>query len=52
MEKQYEVYCLKDRLFYDVLDGQESPAFTIVDDPLPEGWQRISAANGSSTFPR
>ncbi|MDN3356904.1 class III lanthionine synthetase LanKC [Actinomadura sp. DC4] len=35
------MYCLKDRLFYDVLDGQESPAFTIVDDLLPEGWQRI-----------
>ena len=41
MEKQYEVYCLKDRLFYDVLDGQESPAFAIADDPLPAGWQRI-----------
>lgn len=41
MEKQYEVYCLKDRLFYDVLDGQESPAFAIADEPLPEGWQRI-----------
>ncbi|GAB2801194.1 class III lanthionine synthetase LanKC [Actinoallomurus bryophytorum] len=41
MEKQYEVYCLKDRLFYDVLDGQESPAFTIVDEALPDGWQRI-----------
>ncbi|GAA4499397.1 class III lanthionine synthetase LanKC [Actinoallomurus oryzae] len=41
MEKQYEVYCQKDRLFYDVLDGQESPAFAIVDDPLPEGWQRV-----------
>jgi tRNA A-37 threonylcarbamoyl transferase component Bud32 len=41
VEKQYEVYCLKDRLFYDVLDGQESPAFAIGDDPLPEGWERI-----------
>jgi hypothetical protein len=41
VEKQYEVYCLKDRLFYDVLDGQESPPFSIVDDSLPEGWQRI-----------
>jgi tRNA A-37 threonylcarbamoyl transferase component Bud32 len=41
VEKQYEVYCLKDRLFYDVLDGKESPAFAIVDEPLPEGWQRI-----------
>jgi hypothetical protein len=41
VEKQYEVYCLKDRLFYDVLDGQESPAFAIADDPLPDGWQRI-----------
>jgi hypothetical protein len=41
VEKQYEVYCLKDRLFYDVLDGQESPAFAIADDPLPEGWERI-----------
>ncbi|MGI5226398.1 class III lanthionine synthetase LanKC [Actinoallomurus sp. CA-142502] len=41
MEKQYEVYCLKDRLFYDVLDGQESPAFSIVDEPLPDGWQRV-----------
>jgi len=41
VEKQYEVYCLKDRLFYDVLDGQESPAFSIVDEPLPPGWQRM-----------
>ena len=41
MEKQYEVYCLKDRLFYDVLDGQESPAFAIVEDSLPDGWERI-----------
>ncbi len=41
MEKQYEVYCLKDRLFYDVLDGRQSRPFSIVDDPLPEGWQRI-----------
>jgi tRNA A-37 threonylcarbamoyl transferase component Bud32 len=41
VEKQYEVYCLKDRLFYDVLDGQESPTFAIADEPLPEGWQRI-----------
>jgi predicted Ser/Thr protein kinase len=41
VEKQYEVYCLKDRLFYDVLDGQESPAFSIVDESLPDGWQRI-----------
>jgi hypothetical protein len=41
VEKQYEVYCLKDRLFYDVLDGQESPAFAIAGEPLPEGWQRI-----------
>jgi tRNA A-37 threonylcarbamoyl transferase component Bud32 len=41
VDKHYEVYCLKDRLFYDVLDGQESPAFAIADDPLPGGWQRI-----------
>lgn len=41
MEKQYELYCLKDRLFYDVLDGQESPAFAIAGEPLPAGWQRI-----------
>ncbi|MEV5706602.1 class III lanthionine synthetase LanKC [Actinoallomurus sp. NPDC052274] len=41
MEKQYELYCQKDRLFYDVMDGQESPAFAIADEPLPEGWQRI-----------
>jgi hypothetical protein len=42
VEKQYEVYCLKDRLFYDVLDGQESPAFAIADEPLPHGWERIA----------
>ncbi|MCO5989206.1 class III lanthionine synthetase LanKC [Actinoallomurus spadix] len=41
MEKQYELYCQKDRLFYDVMDGQERPAFAIADEPLPEGWQRI-----------
>ncbi|MCO5991918.1 class III lanthionine synthetase LanKC [Actinoallomurus rhizosphaericola] len=41
MEKQYELYCQKDRLFYDVLDGQERPAFTIADEALPEGWQRV-----------
>jgi tRNA A-37 threonylcarbamoyl transferase component Bud32 len=41
VEKQYELYCQKDRLFYDVLDGQERPAFAIADEPLPEGWQRI-----------
>jgi tRNA A-37 threonylcarbamoyl transferase component Bud32 len=41
VEKQYEVYCLKDRLFYDVLDGQESPPFAIAADPLPAGWERI-----------
>ncbi|MCO6007567.1 class III lanthionine synthetase LanKC [Actinoallomurus purpureus] len=41
MEKQYESYCRKDRLFYDVLDGRERPAFAIADEPLPEGWQRI-----------
>ncbi|GAA4636267.1 class III lanthionine synthetase LanKC [Actinoallomurus vinaceus] len=41
MEKQYELYCQKDRLFYDVLDGQERPAFSIADESLPEGWQRI-----------
>ncbi|MCO5970838.1 class III lanthionine synthetase LanKC [Actinoallomurus soli] len=41
MEKQYELYCQKDRLFYDVLDGQERPAFAIADEILPEGWQRV-----------
>jgi Protein kinase domain len=41
VEKQYELYCQKDRLFYDVLDGQERPVFAIADEPLPEGWQRI-----------
>jgi predicted Ser/Thr protein kinase len=51
VEKQYEVYCLKDRLFYDVLDGQESPAFAIVEDPLPEGWQRIQRSEWVSYVP-
>ncbi len=51
MEKQYEVYCLKDRLFYDVLDGQESPAFAIVDEPLPEGWQRIQRSEWTVYVP-
>ncbi|HZE31050.1 MAG TPA: class III lanthionine synthetase LanKC [Actinoallomurus sp.] len=45
------MYCLKDRLFYDVLDGQESPAFTIVDDPLPDGWQRIQRSEWTVYVP-
>jgi hypothetical protein len=49
VEKQYEVYCLKDRLFYDVLDGQKSAACAIVDDRSSRAGSECGTANGSST---
>jgi Protein kinase domain len=41
VDKRYELFCLKDRLFYDILDGNDSPDFKIAQQPLAEGWRQI-----------
>ncbi|HEV7934265.1 MAG TPA: class III lanthionine synthetase LanKC [Actinomadura sp.] len=42
MDKRYEIYCLRDRLFYDSPLSVAIEDFTISKAPPPAGWQRIT----------
>ena len=40
MDKQYELYCLADALFYDSPGrGGQNEFFQVIDRPLPDGWK-------------
>jgi hypothetical protein len=45
VDKQYELYCLADPLFYDVPErgraGAADPDFAVASRDLPEGWKRV-----------
>ncbi|MFB4295549.1 class III lanthionine synthetase LanKC [Actinomadura sp. NTSP31] len=40
MDKGYELYCIADRLFYDVPPISRESDFAISRRPLPEGWEQ------------
>ena len=40
MDKRYELFCLKDQVFYDALDATNTVGFAIAAEPLPPGWQQ------------
>jgi len=40
VDKQYELYCLADNLFYDSPARSRQDFFQVIDRPLPQGWQR------------
>ena len=42
MDKQYELYCLTDTLFYDSPNRSDRRAlFPVIERPLPQGWERV-----------
>ena len=47
MDKQYELYCLADPMFYDSPQRSDRQAyFPIVERPLPPGWQQAAGTYG------